>query len=247
MIDIHSHIVFDVDDGPKSIEESKKLLREAYSQGVRTIVSTSHRRKGMFETPEEKIATNFLKVREMAKEVANDLIIAYGAEIYYTPDVVEKLEKKLIPTLNDSRYALIEFSMNTPYRDMHKGLSDILMLGLTPVIAHIERYDALENNEKRVRELIDMGCYTQVNSSHVLKPKLFGETYKFMKKRAQYFLERDLVHVIASDMHNLDHRPPHMGEAYDIIAKKYSEDKAKELFKDNPRKIIMDQLIQEKK
>jgi tyrosine-protein phosphatase cpsB len=243
MIDIHSHIVFDVDDGPKSIEESKKLLREAYSQGVRTIVSTSHRRKGMFETPEEKIATNFLKVREMAKEVANDLIIAYGAEIYYTPDVVEKLEKKLIPTLNDSRYALIEFSMNTPYRDMHKGLSDILMLGLTPVIAHIERYDALENNEKRVRELIDMGCYTQVNSSHVLKPKLFGETYKFMKKRAQYFLERDLVHVIASDMHNLDHRPPHMGEAYDIIAKKYSEDKAKELFKDNPRKIIMDQLI----
>ena len=243
MIDIHSHIVFDVDDGPKSIEESKKLLREAYSQGVRTIVSTSHRRKGMFETPEEKIATNFLKVREMAKEVANDLIIAYGAEIYYTPDVVEKLEKKLIPTLNDSRYALIEFSMNTPYRDMHKGLSDILMLGLTPVIAHIERYDALENNEKRVRELIDMGCYTQVNSSHVLKPKLFGETYKFMKKRAQYFLERDLVHVIASDMHNLDHRPPHMGEAYDIIAKKYSEDKAKELFKENPRKIIMDQLI----
>ena len=243
MIDIHSHIVFDVDDGPKSIEESKKLLREAYSQGVRTIVSTSHRRKGMFETPEEKIATNFLKVREMAKEVANDLIIAYGAEIYYTPDVVEKLEKKLIPTLNDSRYALIEFSMNTPYREMHKGLSDILMLGITPVIAHIERYDALENNEKRVRELIDMGCYTQVNSSHVLKPKLFGETYKFMKKRAQYFLERDLVHVIASDMHNLDHRPPHMGEAYDIIAKKYSEDKAKELFKDNPRKIIMDQLI----
>ncbi len=243
MIDIHSHIVFDVDDGPKSIEESKKLLREAYSQGVRTIVSTSHRRKGMFETPEEKIATNFLKVREMAKEVADDLIIAYGAEIYYTPDVVEKLEKKLIPTLNDSSYALIEFSMNTPYRDMHKGLSDILMLGITPVIAHIERYDALENNEKRVRELIDMGCYTQVNSSHVLKPKLFGEAYKFMKKRAQYFLERDLVHVIASDMHNLDHRPPHMGEAYDIIAKKYSEDKAKELFKDNPRKIIMDQLI----
>ena len=243
MIDIHSHIVFDVDDGPKSIEESKKLLREAYTQGVRTIVSTSHRRKGMFETPEEKIATNFLKVREMAKEVADDLTIAYGAEIYYTPDVVEKLEKKLIPTLNDSRYALIEFSMNTPYRDMHKGLSNILMLGITPVIAHIERYDALENNERRVRELIDMGCYTQVNSSHVLKPKLFGETYKFMKKRAQYFLERDLVHVIASDMHNLDHRPPHMEAAYDIIAQKYSEDKAKELFKDNPRKIIMDQLI----
>jgi len=173
MIDIHSHIVFDVDDGPKSIEDSKALLREAYNQGVRMIVSTSHRRKGMFETPEEKIATNFLKVREIAKEVADDLVIAYGAEIYYTLDVLEKLERKEIPTLNDSRYALIEFSMHTPYREIHTGLSNILMLGITPVIAHIERYDALENNEKRVRELIDMGCYTQINSYHVLKPKFF--------------------------------------------------------------------------
>ncbi|HGQ4621902.1 TPA: capsular polysaccharide biosynthesis protein Cps4B [Streptococcus pneumoniae] len=243
MIDIHSHIVFDVDDGPKSREESKALLTESYRQGVRTIVSTSHRRKGMFETPEEKIAENFLQVREIAKEVADDLVIAYGAEIYYTLDALEKLEKKEIPTLNDSRYALIEFSMNTPYRDIHSALSKILMLGITPVIAHIERYDALENNEKRVRELIDMGCYTQVNSSHVLKPKLFGERYKFMKKRVQYFLERDLVHVVASDMHNLDSRPPYMQQAYDIIAKKYGAKKAKELFVDNPRKIIMDQLI----
>ena len=243
MIDIHSHIVFDVDDGPKSREESKSLLIEAYRQGVRTIVSTSHRRKGMFETPEEKIAENFLQVREIAKEVASDLVIAYGAEIYYTPDVLDKLEKKRIPTLNDSRYALIEFSMNTPYRDIHSALSKILMLGITPVIAHIERYDALENNEKRVRELIDMGCYTQVNRSHILKPKLFGERYKFMKKRAQYFLEQDLVHVIASDMHNLDGRPPHMAEAYGLIAKKYGEAKAQELFIDNPRKIVMDQLI----
>lgn len=243
MIDIHSHIVFDVDDGPKSREESKALLAESYRQGVRTIVSTSHRRKGMFETPEEKIAENFLQVREIAKEVADDLVIAYGAEIYYTLDALEKLEKKEIPTLNDSRYALIEFSMHTSYREIHTGLNNILMLGITPVIAHIERYDALENNEKRVRELIDMGCYTQVNSSHVLKPKLFGERYKFMKKRAQYFLEQDLVHVIASDMHNLDSRPPYMQQAYDIIAKKYGPKKAKEFFVDNPRKIIMDQLI----
>jgi len=243
MIDIHSHIVFGVDDGPKTKQESKALLTEAYRQGVRTIVSTSHRRKGMFETPEETIETNFQEVKELAKEVAPDLTILYGAEIYYTHDVLEKLEKQVIPSLNGTRYALIEFSMATHYREIHTALSNVLMLGITPVVAHIERYDALENNEQRVRELIDMGCYTQVNSSHVLKPKLFGETYKFMKKRAQYFLERDLVHVIASDMHNLDHRPPHMEEAYDIIAKKYSEDKAKELFKDNPRKIIMDQLI----
>ena len=64
-----------------------------------------------------------------------------------------------------------------------------------------------------------------------------------MKKRARYFLDKDLVHVVASDMHNLDNRPPYMREAYELIAKKYGPGKARELFKTNPSKIINDQLI----
>lgn len=243
MIDIHSHIVFDVDDGPQSRGESKVLLEEAYAQGVRTIVSTSHRRKGMFETPEDKIAANFREVKQLAQEIGPDLTILYGAEIYFSGDALEKLEKDLIPRLNGTRYALIEFSMNTPYRDIHSALSKILLLGITPVIAHIERYHALENDEKRVKELINMGCYTQINSSSVLKPKLFGDAHKFMKKRAAYFLEKNLVHVVASDMHNLDNRPPFMKEAYELITKKYGRDRARDLFETNPAKILRDQII----
>ena len=243
MIDIHSHIIFDVDDGPKSRDDSRALLAEAYDQGVRTIVSTSHRRKGMFETPEDKIAANFKVVQELAKEIAPDLTILYGAEIYYTSDILDKLEKQIIPRLNGTRYALIEFSMNTPYREIHSALSKVLMLGITPVIAHIERYHALENDEKRVRELINMGCYTQINSSSILKPKLFGDTYKFMKKRARYFLDRDLVHIVASDMHNLVDRRPYMKEAYELVSKKYGQEKAHELFTTNPAKVIENQIL----
>ena len=233
MIDIHSHIVFDVDDGPKTIEDSRALLEESYRQGVRTIISTSHRRKGMFETPEAKIEENFKQVQELAKEIADDLTILYGAEIYYTSDILDKLEKGEIPRLADSQYALIEFSMITPYKEIHTALSNVLRLGVTPVVAHIERYHCLENDEKKVRDLINMGCYTQINSSSVLKPKLFGDTYKFMKKRAQFFLEKDLVHFVASDMHNLDPRPPYMQEAYQIISKKYGESHAEQLFRKN--------------
>jgi tyrosine-protein phosphatase cpsB len=83
----------------------------------------------------------------------------------------------------------------------------------------------------------------QINSSSVLKPRLFGDTYKFMKKRARYFLDKDLVHVVASDMHNLESRPPYMREAYELIAKKYGAEKARELFETNPSRIINDQLI----
>lgn len=243
MIDIHSHIVFDVDDGPKTIEDSRALLEESYRQGVRTIISTSHRRKGMFETPEAKIEENFKQVQELAKEIADDLTVLYGAEIYYTSDILDKLEQEKIPRLADSQYALIEFSMITPYKEIHTALSNVLRLGVTPVVAHIERYHCLENDEKKVRDLINMGCYTQINSSSVLKPKLFGDTYKFMKKRAQFFLEKDLVHFVASDMHNLDPRPPYMQEAYQIISKKYGESHAEQLFRNNQELLLRSEYI----
>lgn len=243
MIDIHSHIVFDVDDGPKTIEDSRALLEESYRQGVRTIISTSHRRKGMFETPEEKIEENFKQVQELAKEIADDLTILYGAEIYYTSDILDKLEQGKIPRLADSQYALIEFSMITPYKEIHTALSNVLRLGVTPVVAHIERYHCLENDEKKVRDLINMGCYTQINSSSVLKPKLFGDTYKFMKKRVQFFLEKDLVHFVASDMHNLNPRPPYMQEAYQIISKKYGESHAEQLFRKNQELLLRSEYI----
>ena len=243
MIDIHSHIVFEVDDGPKTIEDSRALLEESYRQGVRTIISTSHRRKGMFETPEAKIEENFKQVQELAKEIADDLTVLYGAEIYYTSDILDKLEQGKIPRLADSQYALIEFSMITPYKEIHTALSNVLRLGVTPVVAHIERYHCLENDEKKVRDLINMGCYTQINSASVLKPKLFGDTYKFMKKRAQFFLEKDLVHFVASDMHNLDPRPPYMQEAYQIISKKYGESHAEQLFRKNQELLLRSEYI----
>ncbi|WP_454386873.1 capsular polysaccharide biosynthesis protein Cps4B [Streptococcus sp. Marseille-Q8145] len=243
MIDIHSHIIFDVDDGPKTLEDSRRLLEESYRQGVRTIISTSHRRKGMFETPEEKIAANFKQVQDLAKQVADDLTVLYGAEIYYTSDVLKKLEEGTFPSLGGTKYVLIEFSMNTPYKDIHSALGNVIRLGMTPVVAHIERYHCLENDEDRVSELINMGCYMQVNSSNVLKPKLFGDRYKFMKKRVQFFLERDLVHFVASDMHNLDDRPPYMQKAYQIVAKKYGAERAEELFKTNQEILLSNEFI----
>ncbi|MTV78199.1 tyrosine protein phosphatase, partial [Streptococcus pneumoniae] len=87
---------------------------------------------------------------------------------------------------------------------IHSALQQLLLSGITPLIAHIERYDALENNKQAVLELIRMGCYTQINSSHLLKKKLFKDDAKIMKKRVHYFLKHDLVHIVASDMHNLD-------------------------------------------
>ncbi|CAM3399039.1 CpsB/CapC family capsule biosynthesis tyrosine phosphatase [Streptococcus pluranimalium] len=238
MIDLHSHIVFEVDDGPKSLEESLSLIGESYRQGVRTIVATSHRRKGMFETPEEVILKNFQIVKEAAEKQYLGLELLYGGELYYTPSLINKLEKKLVPTYNNQRFILLEFSMSTAWKEIQTGVSQVLRLGLTPLVAHIERYNALAFNKKRVIDLQNMGCYTQVNSNHVLKPKLFGDQEKLFKKRGRYFLENDLIDCIASDMHNLHTRPPFMAEAYQVVADKKGTAIAQKLFYDNPKIII---------
>lgn len=242
MIDIHSHIIFGVDDGPKTIEESLSLISEAYRQGVRYIVATSHRRKGMFETPEKIIMINFLQLKEAVAEVYPEIRLCYGAELYYSKDILSKLEKKKVPTLNGSCYILFEFSTDTPWKEIQEAVNEMTLLGLTPVLAHIERYDALAFQSERVEKLIDKGCYTQVNSNHVLKPALIGERAKEFKKRTRYFLEQDLVHCVASDMHNLYSRPPFMREAYQLVKKEYGEDRAKALFKKNPLLILKNQV-----
>ncbi|HFI0131545.1 TPA: CpsB/CapC family capsule biosynthesis tyrosine phosphatase [Streptococcus suis] len=244
MIDIHSHIIFGVDDGPKTIEESLELIKLARSQGIRMIVATSHRRKGMFETPEKVIASHFSQLKEAVKQSFPELRLCYGGELYYSKSLMEKLEKKKVPTINGSRYILLEFSMNTPWKEIQKAVNEVSLLGLTPLIAHIERYDALAFDATRVEELIEKGCLTQVNSSHVLKPTLIGDRSKEFKKRVQFFLENDLVHCVASDMHNTTTRPPFLKEAYAIVKEEYGEDRAKALFKKNPLSILKNQQLE---
>lgn len=238
MIDIHSHIVFNVDDGPKTLDESLALIEESYHQGVRTIVSTSHRRKGMFETPEDIIFENFSLVREEAQKKFPDLEIHFGGELYFTNSLVGKIEQDLVPSMAGTRFYLIEFSMTTPWREIQSAAKKLLAIGITPIIAHIERYNALEFDAERVQELIDMGCYTQINSSHVLKAKLFGDKHKVFKKRARFFLEEDLVHCVASDMHNLGPRKPYMKDAYQIILKDFGRKRANDLFRLNPQILL---------
>lgn len=240
MIDIHSHIIFGVDDGPKTLEESLSLIEVAHHQGVETIVATSHRRKGMFETSETVIFNHYLQLKKAVKEKFPAVTLLYGGELYYTKSLLQKLEARLVPLLENTSYVLVEFSQATSWKTIREAVNDIALIGLTPLIAHAERYDALAYQKDKISELIAKGAYIQVNSNHVLKPALFGDRARVYKKRAKFLLGMDAVHCVASDMHNLEKRPPFMAEAYREIAKTYGLEKAEELFVTNPRLLIND-------
>ena len=237
IVDIHSHIIFGVDDGASDESDTRKLLEESYKQGVRTIIATPHRRRGMFETSNEVIKENFARVEEIAREVADDLEVYLGSEVFYREGEIAKIESGNYETLAQTDYILIEFSYEIRYKEMYNALNNILQLGLTPVIAHIERYNNLD--EKKAQELVNMGCLVQINAASILKPKLFGDKHKNYKKRAKKYLDAELVHFIASDMHNMTTRRTYMKEAFNIIEKKYGTTYAFELFSKNQERLLM--------
>ena len=144
MIDIHSHVVFGVDDGAKTEKDTRDLLEESYRQGVRTIIATPHRRRGMFETDIEIIKENFKRVEEIATEVAEDLRVYLGSEVYYKEGEIEKIESGVYPRLAETDYVLVEFPYEMRYKEIHRALNKVILLGLTPVVAHVERYNDVD-------------------------------------------------------------------------------------------------------
>ena len=113
-------------------------------------------------------------MKKIAAEVAPDLTIHYGAEIYFTNDVLKNWKKKSFHVWLRRALLWLNSVWERLTKEIHTALDRLLHLGVTPVVAHIERYKCLEKNEERVQEMIDMGCYMQINSSSVLKPRLFG-------------------------------------------------------------------------
>lgn len=242
LVDIHSHVLFGVDDGAELPEDSQEILQELYNQGVRHIVATPHRRKKMFDIDIKHIIRNFNNLTDIAEEVASDLKVYLGSEIYYTEDIIMKLANGKIPSLNDTDYVLLEFSKNELFNVMYLAANKVIMEGYIPIIAHIERYDALDDI-KKVEDLIELGCYTQVNSSNVVPKKMFKEKHSIEKERVIRFLNNNLVHIVASDVHNLTNRRPYLKEAYEIIKKKYGEKRAQNLFSINPKNVINNNMI----
>lgn len=205
MIDFHSHILPNVDDGPDTVQDSLTMLRRAFLQGVDAFVSTSH-----FYSDEECPA-EFLKRRDMAADQLKQAMffspmvypkVVLGAEVLYFPgisdaDGIEQLR------IGNSRCILIEPPMAAWSDDM---LDDIQQLryhfDLIPVIAHVDRYMSMLKDNSLMDRVLQRKLLVQVNGSYFLNPKT--------KKAAFENLKAGKIHLIGSDCHNMDSRPPNL-------------------------------------
>ena len=217
MIDIHTHLLFGVDDGPKTMELSVEMLKAAKAQGIEAMILTPHYRHGMFAYPKEKIEENFEELEKVAEEIGIDIYL--GTEHHVNSMMLEYIETGRVHTLADTQYVLAEFKHDTEFDYIAKSIRDLLRNGYIPIVAHVERYMCMHEDLNRVDWLRDVGAMVQVNANAVLG--LDGFRAKgFTKKLLKY----GYVDFIASDSHDMDKRANNLGKCREyLMKKKYDE------------------------
>lgn len=227
-IDIHNHLLPGVDDGPKSIEQSINMLRIAYAEGIRTIIATPHYQEGRYMVSKVALEQKLTEVITAAKKAGIPMDIFLGCEIYYSHECVRLLKEKVIPTMAGTKYVLVEFMPLADSRYIKNALQEILLEGFRPILAHIERYEALTKDYAFIEDLLDLGVYTQVNAA-----SLTGESGKSLRLVTKKLLKNNMVQFVATDAHNEMKRVPKIKKCYEILRKKYGEVYAGELLREN--------------
>ena len=200
MIDFHNHVLPGVDDGAKTMDESIAMLKRAQQQGITDVVNTVHFQHPKMEgknTDYEFISS--VKdglLDEMSKNNIN-INIHLGSEVFFNFNLLDILDNKLT-TFCNGKYMLIEFNTYQFPKYFEKHLFDLAISGITPIIAHPERYKQIQDDISIVETLVNAGCLVQVDAGSILNH--FGKNCKIA---AEIMLKRKMVHVIGSDAHGL--------------------------------------------
>ncbi len=237
-IDIHSHLLPGIDDGAKNLEMSMEMFRIAADNGIGQMIMTPHNKPMHKNAGPAKIERMTQQLQECLKKEKIDLQLYTGNELYYRSDVLEELEGGNALTMANSGYVLIEFGPMDAYEYIRSGIYKIMAGGYRPILAHVERYGNVCAKEERVRDLIAMGCYIQVNAGSIMGQ--YGLQTRLFTRR---LLKQRLVHFVASDAHNTEKRSPAISECAKYLEKKFGEDYARRLLRDNPMCVINNEYI----
>lgn len=237
-IDIHCHIMPGVDDGSPDTETSMEMLRIASRNDITHMILTPHHKPMHHNVSPEHNKVYCKRLMEQANKAGIDIQLFSGNEIYYSDETQRELEDGRICTMADSEYVLVEFHPTNPYKAIHNAMYQVQAAGFIPIVAHVERYSDIVSHSRYVSELVEMGCYIQINASSVMGKYGFGISH-FTKK----LLKERLVHFVATDAHDTKGRSPQLSECRGYVARKFGSDYADSLFYDNPMCVIKNIVI----
>lgn len=235
MIDIHCHILPGVDDGANNLNEAVEMARLAWENGSRAIVATPHcshpNMRGNFLTLD--LLTRIEQLEQQIRDAGIAMRLYPGMEVFVTNDFPRQLDQGRLLPLAGTRYLLMEFSFEEGEEFMEQMFQIAISRGLQPVVAHPERYYAVQWDPQIIRRWCQMGCVIQVNQGSI-----FGRLGERAYDCAWTLLRQGLVHVVASDAHGTEKRKPDLQACFLKLAEKLSWGYAAMLLTENPERIL---------
>jgi len=235
MVDIHSHIIPGIDDGSKNMEMTLEMIRNAEKEGTKEIIATPHYFLEYGEATINEVKNHVKEINGILENEKIDVKIYSGQEVYFSEKIIEDYMIGNIGTLNDSRYMLVEFSMEKFDENIFDVLYELQVRNIVPIIAHPERYKPFKEKPTLINDFINQGYLFQVNAGSI--EGKFGET---IRKTADLFLKSHIYNFIGSDAHNIKIRNTGVKKAVDLLG----EDINKDIFKDSSKKVLIDEKIE---
>lgn len=239
MIDFHTHILPNIDDGARSIDETFNLIKEAQEVGFDGIVLTSHYMENYYETdvPERKVWVQAISENLENKGIQTNLYLAN--EIYISDNMMDLLKTQKASTINNSCYVLFEMPLNAEPLNLYDVIYSLQENKLIPILAHPERYSYVQKEPELVYDLIEKGCLMQANYGSVIGQ--YGEKAEYIVKK---FLESNMIHFLGSDVHRQNSIYPKIPQAIEIIQSIVGSEKLEELTTINPQLVLRNKKIE---
>ncbi len=230
MVDIHSHILWGLDDGAETLADSIEMVRMAAAAGTTDIVATPH------ANHDYRFDTDVVEARvaELNAACEGAPRIHYGCDFHLMfENIEEALRSPKKYTINHGRYLMVEFADSVIAPNMSSVFQNFRAHGIQPIITHPERNMVLQRAPKRLEEFVEQGCLVQVTSQSLLG--LFG---RHAEQWGWKWMERGLVHFVASDAHEVMRRTTNLKDAYEAVASRMGETRSQQVFLLNPAAVV---------
>ena len=237
MIDFHSHIIPNIDDGSTSMKDTINMINEARQAGFTEIISTSHYIQKYYDLDcfEREKMLDIIKKKVSEKNEIN-IKLYLGSEIYFTPEIIELVKNKKASTINNTRYLLFELPMNTKPLFVKEMVYELMQNGYIPIIAHPERYTYVQENIQYIEELAGMGALFQSNYGSIIG--MYGNS---AKKTLKKLLKNNLISFLGSDVHKTGQIYPKIPKALKKLRKILSAEELEKLTTLNAQKVLKDE------
>ncbi|WP_350345073.1 CpsB/CapC family capsule biosynthesis tyrosine phosphatase [Proteinivorax tanatarense] len=212
MIDVHSHILPGIDDGASCIEQAIEMAKIAQQENITKIISTPHYLGEGQDASKESILKAAKLLNQSCVDNGIDIDILVGQELYANINLLEDIKNNNVLPLANTDFLLIEFPMMSLPSWADDILHGIMVLGYKPVIAHPERYGYVINNPDIVKEWINMGCFTQINSMSIT-----GRFGSKVQKVVKELATRDMIHLLGTDSHSHRGRSPKVQDSISLL------------------------------